>query len=83
MTCSCANTLFGDSAGDKEKSSSSIMVDLPKPSEVDADNIIKPNFEELSAEHRQAFEEYKKACEEKEMREFLAKFKKDRQGNIT
>ena len=54
--CSCANTLFGDSAGDKEQSSSSIMVDLPKPSEVDADNIIKPNFEELSAEHRQACE---------------------------
>ena len=59
------------------------MVDLPKPSEVDADNIIKPNFEELSTEHRQAFEEYKKAREEKEMQEFLAKFKKDRQGNIT
>ena len=58
------------------------MVDLPKPSEVDADNIIKPNFEELSAEHHQAFEEYKKAHEEKEMQEFLAKFKKDHQGNI-
>ena len=50
---------------------------------MDDGNIIKLNFEELSAEHRQAFEEYKKAHEEKEMQEFLAKFKKDRQGNIT
>ena len=56
---------------------------IPKPSEIYADNIIKPNFEELPEEHRQAYEEYKKAREEKEMQEFLAKFKKDRQGNIT
>ena len=56
---------------------------IPKPSEINADNIIKPNFEELSEEHRQAYEEYKKAREEKEMQEFVAKFKKDRQGNIT
>ena len=56
---------------------------IPKPSEINADNIIKPNFEELSEEHRQAYEEYKKAREEKEMKEFLAKYKKDRQGNIT
>ena len=48
-------------------SSSSIMSNLPKPSEVEADNIIKPNLEELSAEHRQAYEEYKKAHEEKEL----------------
>ena len=53
---------------------------IPKPSEIDADNIIKPNFEELSKEHRQAYEEYKKAREDKEMQELLAKFKKDRQG---
>ena len=53
---------------------------IPKPSKINADNIIKPNFEELSEEHRQAYEEYKKAREEKEMQEFLAKFKKDRQG---
>ena len=56
---------------------------IRKPSEVDAGNIIKPNFEELSAEHRQIYEDYKKACEEKEMQEFLGNFKKDRQGNIT
>ena len=40
VTCSCVNTLFGDSAGDEDQSSSSTMSDLPKPSEVDADNII-------------------------------------------
>jgi len=69
--------------GTFDPSSSSIMSNLPKPSEVDADNIIKPNLEELSAEHRQAYEEYKKVREEKELQEFLGNFKKDRQGNIT
>jgi len=59
------------------------MSDLPKPSEVDADNIIKPSLDEISADHRQVYEEYKKAREEKDLQEFLAKFKKDRQGNIT
>jgi len=43
------------------------MSDLPKPSEVDADNIIKPSLDELSADHRQAYEEYKKAHKEKEL----------------
>ena len=66
-----------------QSSSSSVMSNLPKPSEIDADNIIKPSLDEISADHRQAFEEYKKAREEKELQEFLAKFKKDRQGNIT
>ena len=50
---------------------------------MDADNIIKPNLEELPTEHRQAHEEYKKAREVKELHEFLGKFKKDHQGNIT
>ena len=59
------------------------MSDLPKPCEVDADNIIKPSLDEISADHRQVYEEYKKAREEKDLQEFLAKFKKDRQGNIT
>ena len=59
------------------------MSDLPKPSEVDADNIINPSLDETSADHRQVYEEYKKAREEKDLQEFLAKFKKDRQGNIT
>ena len=56
------------------------MSDIPKPSEVDADNIIKPSLDEISADHRQVYEEYKKAREEKDLQEFLAKFKKDRQG---
>ena len=44
---------------------------LPNPSEVDVGNIIKPSLEELSKEHRRAYEEYKKAREEKELQEFL------------
>src|SRR3954465_15848442 len=59
------------------------MYDLPKPSEVDADNIIKPSLDEISADHRQVYEEYKKARAEKALQEFLAKLKNDRQGNIT
>ena len=70
------------------------MSNLPKPSEVDADNIIKPGLDELSEEHRQAyealkkqreeaFEALKKKREEEDLQSFLANFKKDRQGNIT
>src|SRR3954466_14367376 len=55
---------------------------LPKQSELDAGNIIKPSLEELSEDHRRAYEEYKKAREEKELQDFLGNFKKDRQGNI-
>ena len=40
------------------------MSNLPKPSEVDADNIIKPGLDELSDEHRQAYEARKKQREE-------------------
>ena len=64
--------------GIEDQSSSSTMSDLPKPSEVDTDNIIKPSLDEISADHRQVYEEYKKAREEKDLQEFLAKFKKDR-----
>ena len=67
VTCSCVKTLFGDSAGEEDQSSSSTMSDLPKPSEVDADNIIKPSLDEISADHRQVYEEYKKAREEKDL----------------
>ena len=56
--------------------SSSTMSDLPKPSEVDADNIIKPSLDEISADHRQVYEEYKKAREEKDLQEFLANSRK-------
>ena len=70
------------------------MSNLPKPSEVDADNIIKPGLDELSDEHRQAyearkkqreeaFEALKKKREEEDLEAFLSSFKEDRQGNIT
>ena len=70
------------------------MSNLPKPSQVDADNIIKPDLDELSDEHRQAYEArkkqreeafgvLKKKCEEEDLEAFLSSFKKDHQGNIT
>ena len=70
------------------------MSNLPKPSEVGTDNIIKPGLDELSDEHRQAyearkkqreeaFEALKKKREEEDLEAFLSSFKKDRQGNIT
>ena len=70
------------------------MSKLPKPSEVDADNIIKPGLDELSDEHHQAyearkkqreeaFEALKKKREEEDLEVFLSSFKKDRQGKIT
>ena len=80
--------------GTKDQESSSTMSNLPKPSEVDADNIIKPGLDELSDEHRQAyearkkqreeaFEALKKKREEEDLEAFLSSFKKDCQGNIT
>ena len=62
------------------------MSDLAKPSEVDADNIIKPGLDELSEEHRQAyetrkkqreeaFEALKKKREEEDLEAFLSSFK--------
>ena len=70
------------------------MSNLPKPSEVDVDNIIKPSLGELQEEHRQAYETRKKQREEafealeknheeEDLEAFLASFKKDHQGNIT
>ena len=56
---------------------------IPKPADISTDNIIKPSFDELSEEHRQAYEAYNKKRDEEEMDRFLANFNKDRQGNIT
>jgi hypothetical protein len=56
---------------------------IPKPADISTDNIIKPTFDELSEEHRQAYAAYKKKREEEEMDRFLANFNKDHQGNIT
>ncbi|KAF0935206.1 hypothetical protein E2562_031153 [Oryza meyeriana var. granulata] len=53
---------------------------IPKPGDISTDNIIKPSFDELSEEHHQAYEAYKKKREEEEMDRFLANFNKDHQG---
>ena len=70
------------------------MSNLPKPSEVVADNIIKPGLDELSDEHRQAYEALKKQREEafealkkkrkeEDLEVFLSSFKKDRDTSST
>ncbi|KAI4977212.1 hypothetical protein ZWY2020_051111 [Hordeum vulgare] len=70
------------------------MSNLPKPSEVDVDDIIKPSLDELSEEHRRAYEMCKKQREEafealkikheeEDLEAFIASFKKGRQGKIT
>jgi hypothetical protein len=56
---------------------------IPKPADISTDNIIKPSFDELSEEHRQAYEAYKKKRDEEDMNRYLANFNKDRLGNIT
>ena len=40
---------------------------IPKPTDISTDNIIKPSFDELSEEHRQAYEAYKKKRDEEDM----------------
>src|SRR6266542_3732357 len=90
MTCSCANTLFGNSTGDDHH----VGRQDPQPSKISANNIIRPSFDELSEDQRQAFEALKKRRqkeveallrkkEEEDMEAFLASFKKDHQGTIT
>src|SRR6266540_7266182 len=67
---------------------------IPQSSKISVDNIIKPSFDELSEDQRQAFGALKKQRqkeveallrkkEEEDTEVFLASFKKDRQGTIT
>ena len=83
---SCVNNIFGRLPGtNSQESSSSIMSydELPSSTEANANSIIILSLEELLEDHRQAYEAYKKAHEEKELQESLTKFKKVHQGNIT
>ena len=67
---------------------------MSKSAEISTENIIRPSFDELSDEHRQAYEAFekqrdeafealKKQRKEEDMQAFLANFNKDRQGNAT
>jgi hypothetical protein len=56
---------------------------IPKPADISTNNIIKPSFDELPEEYRQAYEAYKKKRDEEDMDRYLANFNKDRLGNIT
>jgi hypothetical protein len=57
---------------------------------VDPKNVIMVTLEEISEEQRKAFEAHRQAAEEcrkaeevRELQEFLACFKKERQGKVT
>jgi hypothetical protein len=52
-------------------------------SEISEKNIIMASFDNVSEEVHKAFEERKKAQEEKEMQELLACYMKDRRGSVT
>src|ERR1041385_3381952 len=63
-------------------------------SEINTDNIIKPSLDDLSDEHRQIYEEFKKQSdeahealkkqrEEENLQAFLGNFSKGRQGHAT
>jgi len=56
---------------------------IPKPADISSDNIIKPSFDELSKEYRQAYEAYKKKHDEEGLDKFVANFNKESLGNIT
>ena len=70
------------------------MVKLSNPGEIDPDNISRPSVDELPPEDRQAYEAFKKECEEenkrrkeKELEEkrrwFLSHFSKNQEGDIS
>ena len=71
---------------------------IPQPTKISAKNIIKPSFDEISEDHRQAFEALQKQRQDQlraeneakmkkqaeyDMEVFLAAFDKDRHGKIT
>ena len=67
------------------------MANLPKPGEVDADNIARPTANELSAEDRQCYEELLQEEEMERARKkfedktqwYLSHFSKDRKGAVS
>jgi hypothetical protein len=52
-------------------------------SEISNDNVVMASFDDVPEEVRKAFEECKKAREEKEMHELLACYAKDHHGSVT
>ena len=65
---------------------------IPKPSEVDANNIQKPCFEQLSAEHQKTLDDIKSKIREKDqeiqrheqeaIKYYMLHFSMDRQGKV-
>jgi len=70
------------------------MTGIPKPSEVDAANIKRPTFQQLSAEHQKVLDGIQKMIreekekeiqrlEEEAMNQYISHFSIDRQGKVT
>ena len=72
-----------------------MTVKIPKPGEMDAENIQRPTFEQFSAEDQKAIEDIRKKIreeleqeirrqeEEKAMKHYVSHFSIDRQGKVT
>ena len=67
---------------------------IPKPSDVDAANIARPTFQQLSTEHQKALDDIQKKIreqkekdihrlEEEAMKQYISHFSIDRQGKVT
>jgi hypothetical protein len=90
----CVNIFFATPLGKKKDQSATIAGNIAKPGEIDAENIQRLNFEQLSAEDHKALDDIKKKIrEEKEqeiqrqeqeaMKHYMSHFSVDRQGKVT
>ena len=70
------------------------MASIPKPGEIDVDNIKRPTVEQLSAEHQKALDDIQKniieenekkiqRLEEEVKKQYISHFTIDRQGKVT
>jgi len=88
------NTFLATPLGKRKNQSAAIASKIPKPSEVDVDNIWRPTFEQLSAEDQKSLDDFKKKIreeteweiqrkEEEAMKHYISHFSIDWQGKIT
>ena len=75
--------------------SAAIAGKIPKPGEINVENITRPKFEQLSAEDQKAIEDIRKKIreeleqeirrqeEEKALKHYVSHFSVDRQGKVT
>ena len=76
------------------KNQSAAMASIPKPGEIDVDNIKRPTVEQLSTEHQKALDDIQKKIregkekeiqrlEEEAKNQYISHFSIDRQGKVT